>query len=202
MRNRLLPALALAAAVLPVADGLTGPVTPSGNTDPVAIIIDADTIKIGGERIRLVDIDAPESFRSRCEAELVLALAAKERLRELLTAARSGSSAKAAAASGVPWRKSTSGVSTSGRHFSPRATPCPIGRAAPPSSPASRNGAGRMPCSATAGDDEAADFGSPQKPIFRPLSASTPHARGPAGVWSSETSNARFRPLPARQHSG
>ncbi len=75
--------------------------TPSGNTDPVAIIIDADTIKIGGERIRLVDIDAPESFRSRCEAELVLALAAKERLRELLTAARSGSSAKAAAASGV-----------------------------------------------------------------------------------------------------
>lgn len=49
------------------------------------IIIDGDTIALpGGERVRLFDIDAPESFRSRCEAELRLGLAAKARLAELL----------------------------------------------------------------------------------------------------------------------
>ncbi len=48
------------------------------------VIIDGDTVQIGGERIRLLDIDAPESFRSACEAELVAGLQAKERLRALL----------------------------------------------------------------------------------------------------------------------
>lgn len=49
------------------------------------VIIDGDTIALpGGERVRLIDIDAPESFRSRCEAELRLGLAAKARLAELL----------------------------------------------------------------------------------------------------------------------
>jgi endonuclease YncB( thermonuclease family) len=51
--------------------------------DPV-VIIDDDTIAVGHERIRLLDIDAPESFHSRCEAELVLGLKAKERLRQLV----------------------------------------------------------------------------------------------------------------------
>jgi endonuclease YncB( thermonuclease family) len=50
------------------------------------VIVDGDTISLpGGERIRLLDIDAPESFRSACEAELVAGLKAKERVRALLT---------------------------------------------------------------------------------------------------------------------
>ncbi|MBB3020622.1 endonuclease YncB(thermonuclease family) [Microvirga lupini] len=52
------------------------------------VIIDGDTIDVQGERIRILNIDAPESFRSRCEAELKLALRTKERLGQLL---RSGS---------------------------------------------------------------------------------------------------------------
>jgi endonuclease YncB( thermonuclease family) len=48
------------------------------------IIIDGDTIDIDGTRIRIVAIDTPETFRSRCERELILGLAAKQRLRELL----------------------------------------------------------------------------------------------------------------------
>lgn len=49
------------------------------------IVVDGDTVALpGGERIRLLDIDAPESFQSACEAELVAGLKAKERLRSLL----------------------------------------------------------------------------------------------------------------------
>lgn len=48
------------------------------------VIIDGDTIDVGGERIRILNIDAPESFRSRCESELKLALRTKERLANLL----------------------------------------------------------------------------------------------------------------------
>ena len=52
-----------------------------------AVIIDGDTLALGSEWIRLLNIDAPESFRSRCERELVMGLKAKERLAAL---ARSG----------------------------------------------------------------------------------------------------------------
>ena len=48
------------------------------------ILIDGDTIDVDGTRIRIVQIDAPETFRPRCENELVLGLTAKERLRALL----------------------------------------------------------------------------------------------------------------------
>jgi micrococcal nuclease len=48
------------------------------------VVIDGDTIDSQGERIRILNIDAPESFRLRCEAELKLALRTKERLAELL----------------------------------------------------------------------------------------------------------------------
>lgn len=56
-------------------------------------VIDGDTVwhydcpRGGGckpEKIRLLDIDAPESFRSACEGELVAGLRAKARLVELL----------------------------------------------------------------------------------------------------------------------
>lgn len=38
------------------------------------------------EKIRLIDIDAPESYRSTCEAELIAGLRAKARLKEILLA--------------------------------------------------------------------------------------------------------------------
>jgi endonuclease YncB( thermonuclease family) len=67
-----------------LAAALTLAATVSAFADPAIIIIDGDTLNIAGERIRLVDIDAPESFRSRCENELIAGLAAKARLRELV----------------------------------------------------------------------------------------------------------------------
>jgi endonuclease YncB( thermonuclease family) len=57
-----------------------GPPTSTGR----AVIVDGDTFSLAGEKIRLVGIDAPESFNSRCERELVLGLKAKQRLRQLL----------------------------------------------------------------------------------------------------------------------
>lgn len=49
------------------------------------IVIDGDTVALpGGERIRLQAIDTPESSRPSCEAELVAALKAKERLAQLV----------------------------------------------------------------------------------------------------------------------
>lgn len=59
------------------------------------VIIDGDTVALPcdpakgiyrgcSEHIRLVDIDAPETFRPRCEAERPAGLAAKARVAELL----------------------------------------------------------------------------------------------------------------------
>lgn len=49
------------------------------------VIIDGDTVGLpGGERVRIFNIDAPETRRSRCMAELVAGLDAKERLAQLL----------------------------------------------------------------------------------------------------------------------
>lgn len=47
-------------------------------------VIDGDTVEIDGTRIRILQIDTPETFRSRCENEFVLGLKAKQRLQELL----------------------------------------------------------------------------------------------------------------------
>lgn len=49
-----------------------------------ATIIDGDTVAIGSERVRLSDVDAPETSRPRCERELAAGLQAKERLAQLL----------------------------------------------------------------------------------------------------------------------
>ena len=48
-------------------------------------VIDGDTVDIDGTRIRILSIDTPETFRSRCENEYQLGLKAKDRLTELLT---------------------------------------------------------------------------------------------------------------------
>ena len=45
------------------------------------VMVDGDTIAVGRERIRLLDIDTPETFRSRCDNELVLGLKARHTLR-------------------------------------------------------------------------------------------------------------------------
>lgn len=50
------------------------------------VIIDGDTVAIDGERIRILNIDAPETRGARCEAELIAGLRAKERLAQLLRA--------------------------------------------------------------------------------------------------------------------
>ena len=44
-----------------------------------AVVIDGDTFPLHGEKIRILAIDTPESFQSRCEHEFVLALEAKAR---------------------------------------------------------------------------------------------------------------------------
>lgn len=51
------------------------------------VVIDGDTIALPGnpsERIRIYNIDAPETRNARCEAEAVAGLKAKERLAQLL----------------------------------------------------------------------------------------------------------------------
>lgn len=47
-------------------------------------IVDGDTVVIAGERVRLMDYDAPELYRPKCEAERKLAQQATNRLSVLL----------------------------------------------------------------------------------------------------------------------
>lgn len=48
-------------------------------------VVDGDTLWVAGEKIRIADIDAPE-LHGRCEAERALAMAARDRLVQLLRA--------------------------------------------------------------------------------------------------------------------
>jgi endonuclease YncB( thermonuclease family) len=47
-------------------------------------VVDGDTFYIGGEKVRIAGIDAPETHPSRCEEEDRLGRAATKRLRQLL----------------------------------------------------------------------------------------------------------------------
>ncbi|MFB2552680.1 thermonuclease family protein [Ensifer soli] len=49
-------------------------------------VIDGDTFILGGETVRIADIDAPETKQAKCESERIRGSAARERLRELLNA--------------------------------------------------------------------------------------------------------------------
>lgn len=51
-------------------------------------VVDGDTIRVDGQFVRVVGMDAPESYRPRCEAERTLARKATLRLRELIAGAR------------------------------------------------------------------------------------------------------------------
>ena len=50
-------------------------------------VIDGDTIRYNGERVRLEDIDAPETHDPKCDSELALGERATQRLLELLNSA-------------------------------------------------------------------------------------------------------------------
>lgn len=78
--------LGVAAAVCGLALLVTQPSEAETVDGSRFVIIDGDTVDYRGERIRILNIDAPESFRSRCDAELQLALRTKERLAALLRA--------------------------------------------------------------------------------------------------------------------
>ncbi|MGH0276956.1 thermonuclease family protein [Sinorhizobium meliloti] len=77
MHRRLLVIAAVAVATSPLA-------VSSAKAGSNVIIIDGDTIRMDGITIRIMELDTPETFKSRCENELVLGLAAKEHLRSLL----------------------------------------------------------------------------------------------------------------------
>jgi micrococcal nuclease len=49
-------------------------------------VIDGDTIRMGGTKIRLADIDAPEVFSPKCASEAARGRRATERLLELINA--------------------------------------------------------------------------------------------------------------------
>lgn len=49
-------------------------------------VVDGDTFRTGGEKIRIADIDTPETHQPRCEAELERGRQATERLLVLLNA--------------------------------------------------------------------------------------------------------------------
>ncbi|WP_022682020.1 thermonuclease family protein [Sphingobium bisphenolivorans] len=48
-------------------------------------VVDGDTFWFGGQKIRVADIDTPETHGPRCEAEAELGARATERLRALLS---------------------------------------------------------------------------------------------------------------------
>ena len=47
-------------------------------------VVDGDTVELAGERIRLIEPDAPEISKPRCNSELAKGLVASGRLRQLL----------------------------------------------------------------------------------------------------------------------
>ena len=49
-------------------------------------VIDGDTIRYGGVKVRLADIDAPETYSPSCSSEAALARRATQRLLELMNA--------------------------------------------------------------------------------------------------------------------
>ena len=72
--------LGLGYTVMPAASGAGTTVSPSAVT-----VIDGDTFRYAGQKIRIADIDTPE-VRGRCAYETELAAQATRRLEELLAA--------------------------------------------------------------------------------------------------------------------
>lgn len=51
-------------------------------------VIDGDTVRYNGQRLRLLSIDTPETYKPRCDAELAKGREATARLRELVNRAQ------------------------------------------------------------------------------------------------------------------
>ncbi|MDH2436855.1 thermonuclease family protein [Pokkaliibacter sp. MBI-7] len=51
-------------------------------------VIDGDTVRYNGQRLRLLSIDTPETYKPRCDAELTKGREATARLRELVANAQ------------------------------------------------------------------------------------------------------------------
>jgi micrococcal nuclease len=83
-----------AAALHPDAVGGTGALVLRGNgaftlcmqASQQNCVVDGDTIRYGGTKIRLEDIDAPEVFSPKCPSEAALGRRATRRLLELMNA--------------------------------------------------------------------------------------------------------------------
>ncbi len=52
--------------------------------EPFIVAVDGDTIYLGEEKVRIVDLDAPETYRARCDSERQRGHAATAYLRRLL----------------------------------------------------------------------------------------------------------------------
>ena len=63
-----------------------GEFTLCGEGNPQQCVIDGDTIRYGGLKIRLEDIDAPETYQFKCPSELALGQRAASRLLQLVNA--------------------------------------------------------------------------------------------------------------------
>jgi endonuclease YncB( thermonuclease family) len=57
-----------------------------GNANRSNCVIDGDTLRYGGVKVRLADIDAPEIFSPKCASEAALGQRATQRLVELMSA--------------------------------------------------------------------------------------------------------------------
>jgi endonuclease YncB( thermonuclease family) len=55
-----------------------------GRTHPAISVVDGDTIKLGAQSLRLLNIDAPEVGRAECPEERERGLQATERLKALM----------------------------------------------------------------------------------------------------------------------
>src|SRR5689334_3128122 len=77
----------LTAAATPRVETLSGPLVLCGRTKAKTCVIDGDTLRIAGTNIRLADIDAPEIFSPKCDAEAALGDKATARLIALINTA-------------------------------------------------------------------------------------------------------------------
>jgi micrococcal nuclease len=64
----------------------SGPFPHCSRANQQNCVIDGDTIRYGGVKVRLADIDAPEVFSPKCASEAALGQRATQRLVELMNA--------------------------------------------------------------------------------------------------------------------
>jgi endonuclease YncB( thermonuclease family) len=53
--------------------------------DPLVVAIDGDTLDVDGERIRIIGLDAPETYEAHCSAELRLGQRSTNYMRSMVT---------------------------------------------------------------------------------------------------------------------